>query len=1189
MALTTLAPQDPPYPAYATPATDRRPRRPEMMYRNPNRGAPGGAPPAMSPETLARYRNPARRSNAHANDDAGGPPPPPRRGVVEGVPVPRPRRPSARAGPEPMAAAAPPRPRMPPEAPVVTETIRANKDLAVSMYIHDDADSEAGDRASRPPPPVPSHPATSAVDGDLEDASLSSSSDLDDLPPPPPPPLPTTSKPNRNTPPPPVGLLSGDPPPAGGTRRTPSDPAPDAKKDPVRLSKLLPGALRRPKPSGGALNVGPNPRPERLSGETSSSTGAPDKYGLGSKIASRARSPTTSAARAPSPSPLPFASSASVEYDPVRPPRANSRPPRRPSLATGSETSGAAGDDEMGMPPPVPPVPVPDLTPRDRARIRAAAAQGGPGAAREAAMAAMRAGPNADEGAAGSPRMRAVRPQRPQRGDSGRSGDPASDPPAAAVRDSPEAETAAGRRLRRPPTPAAGDRAVPPPPPPPVEPFEPDPPTSSVRDRVRAFESTDRPGPPIDPFRQRAARRASATGTRRPRTDTTPTGWHGRAVSRATATPARRAVTPGTSDVGDRSEAEPTPGATAPPSRRPTRGRLDVSDVQSVKSDGTHTPAASTIARSALSNGGSVPEPLVTDALHDVRSYKILPPPDVDRYQREVRATKSKMEQLTQRLGLEIRAKDTASRAMRDPSTPPEAARQARADLAGASDRVERLIAELLRHTKRVGDLETRLAQHSAAVLGKSLVESGNGSTGGSESNAGIAALEAKVLSLTDDLQRANMRYQKAREAFDHKAQTAAKLRAELDDVRARMDEDQEGIEEKDRTIAALRTELEEITTKNEIQETMRLQAAKADESEKVREVQDELAHAQSKIATLEADLAETKAAQAASARSQVRELGGERDRLRTQVEEERARRMAAEDRCKDLENQVRAAAAEWSAKANDLTRKLRDATQTADELKKQQTADEPVLRRALASVAPSAAAFSVATLASSVDQVVRDRDALTGQVRDLTARNTTLQSKVDFLMASSADSAAMTKATAESDAKLAQTTRDLHDTEAALQDALRDVNTLTAERKQLAAEVDKHRAAADRAQKDLAALHSETCSGNWTRLRAQLDRANAARNSDRAEAAATLERTSKAADAKVAALQRDVQDARQALDEARQGVARAQADAQQALDALRAQHAQDLAAAKAALQQQIDALKDELEDKERHQGARPN
>ncbi|KNE65207.1 hypothetical protein, variant [Allomyces macrogynus ATCC 38327] len=410
---------DPPYPAYATPASDRRPRRPEMMYRNPNRGVPGaggGAPPAMSPETLARYRNPARRSNAHANDDAGGPPPPPRRGVVEGVPVPRPRRPSARAGPEPMAAAPSPRPRMPPEAPVVTETIRANKDLAVSMYIHDDADSDAGDRASRPPPPpVPSHPATSAVDGDLEDASLSSSSDIDDLPPPPP--LPT-SKPDRNTPPPPVGLLSGDPPPASGARRTPSDPAPaDAKKDPVRLSKLLPGALRRPKPSGG-LNVGATPRPERLSGETSSSAG--DKYGLGSKIASRARSPTTAAARAPSPSPSPFASSASIEYDPVRPPRANSRPPRRPSLATGSETSGAAGDDEMPPPPPVPPVPVPDLTPRDRARIRAAAAQGGPGAEREAAMAAMRAGPNAaaDEQRAGSPRARAVRPQRPQRGDS---------------------------------------------------------------------------------------------------------------------------------------------------------------------------------------------------------------------------------------------------------------------------------------------------------------------------------------------------------------------------------------------------------------------------------------------------------------------------------------------------------------------------------------------------------------------------------------------------------------------------------------------------------------------------------------------------------------------------------------------------------------------------------------------------
>ncbi|KNE54306.1 hypothetical protein AMAG_00290 [Allomyces macrogynus ATCC 38327] len=244
-----------------------------------------------------------------------------------------------------------------------------------------------------------------------------------------------------------------------------------------------------------------------------------------------------------------------------------------------------------------------------------------------------------------------------------------------------------------------------------------------------------------------------------------------------------------------------------------------------------------------------------------------------------------------------------------------------------------------------------------------------------------------------------------------------------------------------------------------------------------------------------------------------------------------------------------------------------------------------------------SALAAQVAAMQKQLDAARSDQAALNDQLAQAAQQRDRERAETDaqvqqLLTDMREDAEDASAAWDDERARLKRQVADLTKDVAALRaEATQNVTEYANVAKDQASQVAKLKTSLDERERQLhdaedrardAELAAQDVQRQLDRLRAQLDRANAARNSDRAEAAATLERTSKAADAKVAALQRDVQDARQALDEARQGVARAQADAQQALDALRAQHAQDLAAAKAALQQQIDALKDELEDKER-------
>ncbi|KAI9224882.1 hypothetical protein BC828DRAFT_262396 [Blastocladiella britannica] len=1012
------------------------------------------------------------------------------------------------------------------ETPVRTEVIQANKIMAVSMYVRDD-DSDAETRRTI---------TKSTAGDDVQDSEVSE----DDVPPPPPPlpPLPTPSE---------VAPSGG----AGGGQD-------------FRLSGLLPSSMRK-RPN---LAITPNAGSDSAGGRRPSATDAPqgssgggggDRYGLANKVANGVRSSPTTAPR-----PMPGGGAASrrtsiataSDSDNGMPP-----PPPLPGMPNGGG-GGGRGRDTSPMPqttrprmlgdappgPSVPPSPHSDLTVPDTP------------AQRDRFNAMQTAGPDA--------------PTLKRRGGPDSDNTPPPLPPPPTSSSGPHAGGSSGRGPApdlRNGSAGGGGRASPPErtgakPPPPWSPAGPATATARQRaaDRERAAvferERRERESPPAS----RAATPASASG----RPSRPPPGG-------VSATEQRDRLGPSDSDRAL--------GVTGGPPRKD----VDVDDSISVVSGASRVTDKS---RALMSRGGggggtsvvssarggfgmsgrsdtgvSLADPETQKALADSRVFMVLRADDIERYRRELRTLRSKSEQLTAKLATEIKVKESANQLLRmHRDSNEEVAAKARKQVHAATEKVERILAELLKYTKRVGDLEKRLAQSAAGLLGRAVAdfETSGGGNGGSTAprrapgsgipedtpsaavaNAKVLALEAKVASLSTEAQRADKQIAAAREAAELKAQAAAKLAAEVSDYKQRAEEDNEALVERDRTIAGLRTELEEATVKLEILQTKQgltpartssiggarsrsrsrdrgrardfasdsgvepfddsRTAASADVGAStetramIRDLRDQLAREKGRSAALEAEMSmqpdprQSRPEMRSAVNASMRDAILERERAKSELEDERIKRRELERRLEELTQSGGAAAAAAPGSPRSpgggfgervLRRQLEDARSDADEIKRLRDTDMRTLRRLYDTISPSntplsPTRFSLDQLATRVERVVRDKEELLDRVLDLQQRNETMQMKMDTLRSSPSSSAAaraQVDQLDEMESRMLRAQRDLKANERALQDALRDVSRLSDKNQDYQGDVDRYRTQLERYRKDLLGMQDE-------------------------------------------------------------------------------------------------------------------
>jgi chromosome segregation ATPase len=189
-------------------------------------------------------------------------------------------------------------------------------------------------------------------------------------------------------------------------------------------------------------------------------------------------------------------------------------------------------------------------------------------------------------------------------------------------------------------------------------------------------------------------------------------------------------------------------------------------------------------------------------AMESSELFRLLEPVDVERYRRELRLLRQKIESQNRTVSEERLVKERVGKLKKNYAEDDPKMHNLKEKLVLATEKLEAVISELLRLTKRSGDLECRLSQHIGALLRKAIKDIEDYYKNAQSSDSGPAQKDASAI-----------------QELEGKNKLIVMLEEKVRRIQTQLEDHNDQMLSKDRQITALRIELEEKTNRLEFLE----------------------------------------------------------------------------------------------------------------------------------------------------------------------------------------------------------------------------------------------------------------------------------------------------------------------------------------------------------------------------------